>query len=141
VIWLLVVASAFGLLAFKEMEPTRFGVPGMEQADRLALPLLLVVVIAGMIRYFASRDGAQWNEVSPVLWLLAVGGGYGLLAFTSGGPTQREVPGMGLTDRLALPLLVVVVTAGIIRYGCARDAGQQSGHSSSELGAERRETE
>jgi hypothetical protein len=79
--------------------------------------------------------------VAPVFWLVVVTSAYGLLAFHEMVPTRKEVPGVVEADRLALPLFVVTVTAGIIRYVCARAAERRSGLSPGGPGAERRETE
>ena len=134
VFWLVVVISAYGLLALHPMAPTRNEVPGVVEADRLALPLLVVTVIAGIVR--RTRLNA-----APVLWLVMVITAYGLLVFHPMAPTHREVPGLVAADRLALPLLVVTMIAGIIRYACAGAAEPRSGVAPAELRAERRGTE
>jgi hypothetical protein len=61
-----------------------------------------------------------WLDVAPVAWLMVVISAYGLLAWVDMVPTKRPVPGIPEADRLALPFLVLTVSAGIIRYFCLR---------------------
>ncbi|MCC2672600.1 MAG: hypothetical protein K0Q72_5072 [Armatimonadetes bacterium] len=82
----------------------------------------------------------HWLDAAPAFWLVVVGSAYSLLALHPLVPTAKEVPGMAEADRLALPLLVVTLTAGIIRYVCARASEQQSGLPPASR-AERRDTE
>jgi hypothetical protein len=50
--WLLVLLSAYGVLAWHPMQPTRAPVGGVAAADPLALPFLVLTITAGIIRYF-----------------------------------------------------------------------------------------
>lgn len=52
VAWLLLVGAAYWLLATAEMVPTKRPVPGIPEADRLALPFLALTVTAGIVRYY-----------------------------------------------------------------------------------------
>lgn len=54
VAWLALVASAGAILAANAESPER---AGLEAADRAALPLLCLLGIAAIIRYFCLRNG------------------------------------------------------------------------------------
>jgi hypothetical protein len=59
-----------------------------------------------------------WLDAAPVAWLVLLISAYAFLAFADLVPTKRPVPGIPEADRLALPFLVLTVSAGIIRYFC-----------------------
>lgn len=61
-----------------------------------------------------------WLDAAPAAWLLLLISAYALLAMIDMVPTKRPVPGIPEADRLALPFLVLTVSAGIIRYFCLR---------------------
>lgn len=58
VAWLALAGYAYGVLAANVETPdARVGLPGAELADRAALPLLCLLGIAAIIRYFCLRNG------------------------------------------------------------------------------------
>jgi hypothetical protein len=61
-----------------------------------------------------------WLDAAPAAWLALLASAYALLATVDMVPTKRPVPGIPEADRLALPFLVLTVSAGIIRYFCLR---------------------
>lgn len=63
--WLALLASAYALLAAVDMVPTKRPVPGIPEADPLALPFLALTVSAGIIRYFCLRAVERKNLSNP----------------------------------------------------------------------------
>lgn len=61
-----------------------------------------------------------WLDAAPAAWLVLLISAYALLAYVDMVPTKRPVPGIPEADQLALPFLVLTVSAGIIRYICLR---------------------
>jgi hypothetical protein len=55
IVWLLLVLSAYALLALHPMLNTRAEVPGVAEAERAVLPLLAALVFAAIIRYYWLR--------------------------------------------------------------------------------------
>lgn len=55
--WLALCLFAYGTLVLNPVTPDRETIPGLVEAERLALPLLCVLGIAAIIRYFASHHG------------------------------------------------------------------------------------
>jgi hypothetical protein len=54
-LWLALVLGAYAVLALYPLHPTRAPVPGIAEADRAALPLLVAVLAAGIIAYLRRR--------------------------------------------------------------------------------------
>jgi len=63
---------------------------------------------------------SAWLDAAPAAWMLLLISAYAFLAMIDMVPTKRPVPGIPEADRLALPFLVLTVSAGIIRYFCLR---------------------
>jgi hypothetical protein len=55
VLWLVVVLSAYAVLALHPLEATRAEVRGIAEAERAVLPLLAALVFAAIIRYYWLR--------------------------------------------------------------------------------------
>ena len=55
--WLALCLFAYGALALNPISPDREAIPGLVEAERLALPLLCVLGIAAIIRYFCLPHG------------------------------------------------------------------------------------
>lgn len=90
----------------------------------------------------STRSWWYWLDAVPAAWMALVLSAYGLLARQPvlSSPLKSEVPGIPEADRLALPFLVATVTAGIIRYVCARRAEGPSVSAPLRADGERRDT-
>lgn len=55
-IWLALAISPYALLAVYPMQATQAEVPGVAEAERAVLPLLLSLVVAAIIQYFPRRN-------------------------------------------------------------------------------------
>ena len=55
--WLTLCLVAYAALVLNPISPDRQAIPGLVEAERLALPLLCVLGIAAIIRYFCLPPG------------------------------------------------------------------------------------